>query len=192
MIPFGQDENIKVDVAHSTLLTALVMSHKPQRILELGVGGGRSTDAMLSGLAYNQQPYQYTLVDNWHDFGFTQPAMVSEKYSDKLDIVTSDEHAFVFSCKTKYDFIMSDADHSRTDQWFEYVYDNLLNQDGILIYHDVNLIGSDFPNLRNIYYKSIQRGLNFMLFNKNSLPTERCERGLMVIFKNQNSVDNKG
>lgn len=185
MAEFGKDEAIKVDVAHATLLTGLVMANKPHTILELGVGGGRSTDALLSGIAYNGRPYEYTLVDNWHDFGFKQPEQVAEKYTGKLDIVTSDEREFVFSCNKKYDFIMSDADHSRTDQWFEYVYDNLLNEGGILCYHDVNLIGPDFPNLRNIYYKSKARNLTYMLFNKNSLPDERCERGLMVIFKNK-------
>jgi hypothetical protein len=79
---------------------------------------------------------------------------------------------------------MSDADHMRTDQWFEYVYDNLVADGGILCYHDVNMIdGSHFVNLRNIYYKAQERKLRYMLFNKNSIPGERCERGLMVIFK---------
>jgi hypothetical protein len=78
---------------------------------------------------------------------------------------------------------MSDGDHHNTDQWFEYVYDNILNDNGILIYHDINLVEDEFVNLRNIYNKAKERKINFYLFNKNSLQNERCQRGLMVIFK---------
>lgn len=184
MIPFGKDENVKIDIAHAELLRGLIMSHKPKTILELGVGGGQSTDAILAGLEYNQQQYDYTLVDNWFDFGFKQPDEVGELYGSKIKIVTSEEKEFVFDCKQKFDFIMSDADHHRTDQWFEYVYQNLLNPNGILIYHDVNLIDAEaFHNLANIYHRCKELVLPHMLFNRNSKPDERCQRGLLVIFK---------
>lgn len=184
MIPFGQDEGVKIDVAHAELLKGLIMSHKPTTILELGVGGGQGTDAMLEGLEYNQQEFDYTLVDNWNDFGFKEPPEVSAKYGDKINIVTSGEQEFVFGCNKKYDFIMSDADHHRTDQWFEYVYLNLLNDNGILIYHDVNLVDQDaFHNLVNIYKSCQEHNIHHMLFNRNSRDGERCQRGLLVIFK---------
>jgi predicted O-methyltransferase YrrM len=178
------NENVKIDVAHAELITGLVLSSKPVEILELGLGGGRSVDAVLKGLQYNQLPYNYTLVDNWSDWGYRMPEGVSEKYNGLIEIITSDEKAFVFSCNKKYDFIISDADHGHTEQWFEYVYDNLLDTNGILIYHDVNLFDNDYPNLRQIYYTSKNKGYSYKLFNKNSLPGERCQRGLMVIFKN--------
>lgn len=184
MIPFGQDEGVKIDQAHADLLRGLIVSHKPKTILEMGVGGGQGTDAMLDGLDYNQQPYEYTLVDNWMDFGYIQPPEVAERYGSKVKIITSDEREFVFSCKDKFDFIMSDADHMRTDQWFEYVYSELLNSDGILVYHDINLFDADaFKNLISIYDKCKEFGLSHKLFNANSLPDERCQRGLLVIFK---------
>jgi hypothetical protein len=74
--------------------------------------------------------------------------------SNKINIITSDEKDFIFSTQEKYDFIMSDADHHHTNEWFQYVYDNLLLSVGILIYHDVNLfpeIDGSFPNLLEIY-----------------------------------------
>lgn len=184
MIPFGTDEGVKIDQAHADLLRGLVVAQKPKTILELGIGGGQGTDAILSGLDYNQQPFAYTLVDNWFDFQGQQPLEVAEKYGSRINIITSDERDFVFSCETKFDFIMSDADHFNTEKWFEYVYSELVNDNGILCYHDVNLVDNEFVNLREIYYKCREYGLAYKLFNQNSLPTERCQRGLLVIFKN--------
>lgn len=184
MIAFGEDEGVKIDQAHADLLRGLIVSHKPKTILEMGIGGGQGTDAMLSGLEYNQQAYEYTLVDNWMDFGYTQPTAVAERYGNLVNIVTSDERAYVFGCGKTFDFIMSDADHMRTDQWFEYVYSELVNPGGILVYHDVNLFDDDaFKNLISIYDKCKKIGINHKLFNANSRTDERCQRGLLVIFK---------
>lgn len=185
MIPFGQDEGVKIDQAHADLMRGLIVSHKPKTILELGVGGGQGTDAMLNGLEYNSQEFDYTLVDNWNDFGFAEPEAVRAKYGDRITIVTSGEREYVFGCNKTFDFIMSDADHHHTDQWFEYVYSELLNPGGILVYHDVNIVDNEFINLRDIYYKCQALGLSHKLFNANSLPTERCQRGLLVIFKHE-------
>jgi len=183
---FGQNEHVKIDVAHTDLIGALIKSLKPQSILEFGIGGGRATDEILSSIEYNQNKPSYTLVDNWMDFGYQMPKEVSERYSQKINIVSSGEKDFVFSVNEKFDFILSDADHHNTDQWFEYVYDNLLNDNGILIYHDINVypeIEQSFPNLLNILYKTKERNLKYKLFNKSSLPSEKCYRGLLVIFK---------
>ncbi len=114
------------------------------------------------------------------------PIEVKERYGEKINIVTSDEKDFVFSTKDKYDFILSDADHHHTNEWFRYVYDNLLLPNGILIYHDVNLfpeIDGSFPNLLEILEECKNSNLHHVLFNKSTLPNERCHRGLLVIFK---------
>jgi predicted O-methyltransferase YrrM len=183
-VEFGTNEGVKIDVCHAALVMALVSCRKPKTILELGVGGGRSTEAILSGLAYNTQPYEYTLVDNWLDFGGTMPPEVEKKYGKALKIVTADEKDFVFSNPGQYDFIMSDADHNHTNEWFDHVYENLLNTNGILIYHDINLVEDAWPNLRQILLTCIEKKYTHYLFNKSSRPEERCHRGLLVIFKN--------
>jgi predicted O-methyltransferase YrrM len=182
-LPFGQDEGVKIDFAHAHLLAGLAMSNKPKTVLEFGIGGGQSTDAILAGLEYNQQEFTYTIVDNWHDWQGIRPDGVTEKYGSRCTIVDSGEREFVFSTKQSWDFIMSDGDHFCTDQWFEYVYASLLKPNGILIYHDIDIINSGFDNLREIYYRCQQYKINHKLFNLNSLPTERCHRGLLVIFK---------
>jgi len=181
---FDENENVKIDQAHADLIYGLVVSSKPENILELGVGGGKSADAIVSGIKYNQNSCKFTLVDNWYDFGFVMPDDIYNKYKDVANIVSSDEKEFVFSCKEKFDFIFSDADHTSTDQWFEYVYANLLDNNGILIYHDINLFEPIFENLRNILNTCLKLNLKYYLFNKNSKSSERCHRGLLVIFKN--------
>lgn len=182
MIPFGEDNNIKIDVAHADLLRALVVAGKPKKVLELGIGGGQATDAILSGLEYNQQDYEYTLVDNWLDFGRKMPPEVQERYGSRVNLVTLDEREFVFACKEQYDLIMSDADHHNTDQWFEYVFEHLVAEGGILCYHDVTLV-DQFPNLLTILNRCQEYNLNHKLFNKDSRPGEMCYRGFLVIFK---------
>ena len=180
---FRENDPVKVDKAHALTISGFVYSQKPQRVLELGLGGGESTEAILQALKYNQQPFHYTLVDNWVDYEFKIPEGVQEMYGKDIEIVTSDEKAFIYSTKKTYDFIFSDADHYHTNEWFDYVYDNLLEKEGILIYHDINFFEECLLNLREIFYTCQRRGLHYKLFNKNSLPGERCHRGLLVIFK---------
>lgn len=185
MIPFGQDEGVKIDVAHAMVLTGLVAANKPKTVLEIGLGGGQSCDAILSGLEFNKQEYEYTIVDNWHDWGGQRPDGVTERYAERCNIIDSGEREFIFSTDKTFDFIMSDGDHFNTQDWFEFVYDKILNPNGILIYHDINLFNEpdSFPNLVKIYEKCQEYGLNHKLFNLNSREDERCQRGLLVIFK---------
>ena len=159
------------------------MCNKPKNILELGLGGGRSSDAILNGIKYNQNNPKYTLVDNWLDYNYVQPTNFVNYCKNNINIVTSDEKSFIHNCSETYDFIMSDADHQHTNEWFEYVFDNLLNEDGILIYHDISLLPCGYKNLLEIYYKCIERNIKYKLFNKNSLVNEQCDRVLLVIFK---------
>lgn len=180
---FLERDEVKVDKAHAQTIAGLVYSQKPIRVLELGLGGGESTDAILEALRQNQQPFDYTLVDNWVDYDYKMPEGVLERYGNHIEIVTSDEKAFVFSTQKTYDFIFSDADHYRTNEWFDYVYDKLLEPEGILIYHDINFFENCLLNLREIFYTCQRRGLHYKLFNRNSIPGERCHRGLLVIFK---------
>jgi nucleoside-diphosphate-sugar epimerase/predicted O-methyltransferase YrrM len=180
----GNDENVKIDQAHVELIKGLVIGNKPRTILEFGLGGGAATDAILEGLEFNHQTFQYVLVDNWNDWYGIRPKEVDEKYGDLINIVDSSEKNFVFSTSQKFDFIMSDGDHYQSDQWFEYVYAELLNPGGILIYHDINLFDKDsFPNLVNLYHRIKALELPHHLFNRNSREDERCQRGLLVIFK---------
>ena len=187
MIAFGEDEGVKIDQAHADLLRGLIVSHKPKTILEIGLGGGQATDAILSGLEYNNQPYHYDIVDCWLDWGGVMPSGVTEKYESRCNIITAFEKDYVFGTDKTYDFIMSDGDHHNAEKWFEHVFDKLLNPGGILIYHDINVFNEpdSFPNLVEIYEKCKKYNLSHHLFNANSLEDERCQRGLLIIFKHE-------
>ena len=183
MNPF-ENETVKIDVCHALLILGLVSAHKPKRILEIGIGGGRATDEILRGIEYNQNNAEYTIVDNFCDFGGNSE-LVTERYGSRVkNIINSNEKDFVYSTKEEFDFIMSDADHHHTHEWFEHVFNNLLLPNGILIYHDVNVFEFGYPNLLEIYDYCKTNKLSHFLFNESSLPDERCGRGLLVIFKN--------
>ncbi len=174
--------NVSIDQAHAALLFGLVCSFKPKRILEFGIGAGTSADAILRGIELNRNSAHYTLVDNWQDDGSED---VSAAYSERMTIVTANEEDFVKHAtgEMNFDFIFSDADHHHTQEWFTEVYDQLLMSPGVLIYHDA--ANPDFPNFGEIYQQIESRNLPHFLFNQNSLPSERCDRGLLIIFKNQ-------
>jgi predicted O-methyltransferase YrrM len=191
---------VQVDFCHGDLIANLVKCHKPKTVLELGFGSGFSSRKILAALDYNETgeltssygpPATYTLVDNWLDWrekGAPPPDM-TEFQTPRTTIVNSNEHDFVFGAKEKWDFIFSDADHFNAEKWFDYVFDNLLNEKGILIYHDICESAPPnnefwFPNLTRILTRTRERKLSHYLFNRDSLASERCWRGLLVIFKN--------
>lgn len=177
------DQIVAVDHAHAALLFALVMAHKPGKLLEIGMGSGKTADAILEALDFNGGEHSYTLVDNWYDFGGVMPDEVRRKYAGRITLVSADEATFVAGCRERYDFIFSDGDHHSADQRFERVYDELLNDGGILAYHDV--ANPKFPNLARITQACARRGLQHHVFSRSSRPDERCERGLLVIFKSE-------
>ncbi len=176
------DDIVKIDANHALFTQSLVMCKKPRQVLEFGFGAGEATRAILAGLRYNRAPFEFTVVDNWLDFGGERPpATFGEEY-EKAEFVTKSELDFLLECKKKYDFIFSDADHYNTQNWFDHVYSNLLARGGVLIYHDVTNCQM-FPNLLTIYSDVVKNNYHHVLLNTNSAPGERCDRGLLAIFK---------
>lgn len=176
------EDLVKIDDCHAAFLKALVMCKKPRHVLEFGFGAGEGTRAIRAGLAFNAQAHAYTVVDNWMDFGGRQPEVTQGAEYAGVDFVTSSELDFVLACKQTYDVILSDADHHNTQRWFEPVYTSLLARGGVLVYHDVTNTAA-FPNLMQIYEDCIRKDLHHVMLNQNSLPHERCDRGMLVIFK---------
>ncbi len=176
------DRIVAIDDAHASLVASLVACRKPRTVLELGFGAGRSCRSILQGLEFNGQTYEFDLVDSWYDFNGRPPEEIGKPEYGHVNFITAKEEAFVISAEKTYDFIFSDADHFRTQEWFLHVYENLLRPEGILIYHDVTN-AQLFPNLLRIYADAVRHGFHHMLFNYNSREDERCDRGLLVIFK---------
>jgi predicted O-methyltransferase YrrM len=179
--PVNMLEDIAIDDAHCDLIYGLVRSQKPRSILEIGYGSGRSSLRIRQAVNDNRGDCDYTIVDNWHDWNGSKPTHTAEAFEFGATIVEMDEGEFVNSCRETFDFILIDADHSKSEQYFDRVYWTLTNTGGILIYHDVTNRG--WPNLYEIKKMCIDRDARYRLFNKNSSPGERCDRGLLVIFK---------
>jgi predicted O-methyltransferase YrrM len=172
---------IEIDEAHALLISGLIAAHKPRRVLEMGFGRGVATQAILQGLEFNEVPFAYDLVDNWTDFGRVKPDITEVERFFCINFITDDEKSFVHCEHVPYDFIMSDADHYHTHEWFDRVYTTMLAPGGILIYHDIT--NRDFPNLMSIYTHVYDSQIGHVLFNKSTRHSELCDRGLLVIFK---------
>ncbi len=172
---------VAIDTAHAHLLHGLVCARKPARVLEFGFGAGASAEAILRGLAFNQIDPEYTVVDNFCDWGGVMPAEAA-RFAGRVRFVEMSEQEFVGHCLQQYDFIMSDADHQHTHEWFGAVYDSLLAPGGVVVYHDV--CNEDYPGLCGLPGECRRRGLSHVVFARSSVSGERCERGLLVIFKN--------
>jgi predicted O-methyltransferase YrrM len=171
-----------IDDAHCDLIFGLVRAFKPKSILELGWGTGASTKAVCRALLDNgcfrsespaQLPY-YALIDNWKDFGGVPQRLVFDDYPIA---VTASEERFVKETNLKFDFILCDGDHTKTNEYWLTIYRELLSSPGIVCFHDVS--NPDYPNLLEIGL-GVERQI---LFNTNSTPGERCDRGLLVLFK---------
>jgi hypothetical protein len=59
------------------------------------------------------------------DWSGSPPAEIQTPEYAKVEFIISGEQEYVAACRTKYQFIFSDADHTNTQRWFNYVYENL-------------------------------------------------------------------
>ena len=99
--------NVAVDDCHLDLVYGLIRSHKPDNVLEMGVGSGKTTVVLIKALKKNENLKKLTLVDNWIDWKGNKPTHIQE-LEEYIDIVESDEKEFLFSCDKSFDFIFSD------------------------------------------------------------------------------------
>ncbi len=172
-----------IDAPHANLLCGVIMSSKPARVLELGVGTGYATKAITDALLYNKHG-ALTCVDNWIDYGGEEPPLAGELRSLGAIVVTASEGEFVAACRDTmagaYDVIVSDADHHNAQNFVD-DHLRLLAPGGFLFYHDT--INGDYPNLATIREKLTAAGVKFTEFSKNTRPDERCQRGWLMATK---------
>lgn len=165
---------IEIDACHRELIAAVVRCHKPQRILELGYGTGKTTQAMLDAIAANGQHCDLTVVDNFVDWGYVPQDIPQLGFN----LVQADEGEYLSGmqvCTRLFDVIVADADHNRTHEHVWKIL-QLLNSGGFAFFHDV--LNPAFPNLR-----LIPMSLHGITFFCSSLPDEQCNRGLFMYRK---------
>lgn len=176
-------DRVSVDLAHTALLLGIVASLKPSKVLELGFEAGYTTDAIVQSLKWNQKG-SLTVVDNWDHWEGQEPPAVQPFRDSGVEFIASDEGDFVRQAESGwYDLLVSDADHSRSDQWLD-EHLRIVRPGGILFFHDTN--NHLFPNLAQIVSRIEALDLPYHHFMENSRADERCDRGwLMVKNKSQ-------
>jgi predicted O-methyltransferase YrrM len=179
------EDAVRIDDCHIDLIYGLIVSQKPSSILELGFGSGRSAKRICDAIEHNRNRPTFKLVDNWMDFDRKIPSNIKDiEFRDynNIFIVTAEESDFIASCTETFDFILSDADHCHSHLWFEKTFWDILSPGGIMVCHDI-MNREGYPGLYDIVISCQQSNIRYVIFDKNSRDDERCERGLLVIFK---------
>jgi predicted O-methyltransferase YrrM len=169
---------VSIDTAHSALIMGLVLSLKPARVLELGLGSGITGELIVRCLEYNGIG-AYTLVEGFVDSGgsrTTDPTWL--RTTD--EIVASMESDYVSKSESgQFDFILSDADHLHAHLHVANTI-RICRPGGIVVWHDT--ANSSFPSLAEIPSRARNLGCHVVQFNRESRADERTGRGLTVAF----------
>ena len=170
------DNPVAIDVAHNLFLIGALVSYKPERVLELGIGSAYVTRSLLAGLRYNGRG-SLTAIDNFLDWKGVEPPYVAELRSLGATIVAPiEEKTFVFEAPTDaFDFMVSDADHSRSGTWID-EHLRIVRDGGFMFFHDTNH-ETKYKSLRLIEKRIRALGLPYYHFTRTSRPGERCDRG---------------
>lgn len=170
---------VAMDLCHTFFIFGSALAKKPQKCLELGVGTGSVTLALINALAYNGRG-SLTCVDNWADWlGVRPPFAANLEKVPGVRVVDSSERDFVYNCPSgEYDFLVSDADHE--GDWFgEHL--RIARDGGFLFFHDTN--NPDCPAMKKVLEGVRERGLVHYHFVEGTRPDERCGRGLLFVAK---------
>jgi predicted O-methyltransferase YrrM len=181
LLSFDSQQRVAIDDPHAVLIFGLAISHKPEQVLEIGVGSGFLTQTLLNAVAYNQCG-TLTCVDSWFDTDGKEPTFFDDLRSRGARHVFSTEEEYVRNCETEaYDFILSDGDHFNSGDWIDDTL-RILRPGGVVIFHDTNQ-PDVFPNLGKIVKRVEELGLFHYHFTRKSRKDERTDRGLFLVFK---------
>mgnify|MGYP006275148527 CR=1 FL=1 len=176
---------VEMDAVHINLIKSTAMALKARDMLELGIGSGKVTTALLEASMATGYG-QVTVVDNWIDWGGAQPPTIHGAapyiFVNRLQTITQSEKDFIEKQQgvTQFDLIVSDADHQHSHEWWRKTM-ALLKYGGVAFFHDV--CNKDFPKLNTMVYDIDAAGYHTKIFNASSHPFERCERGLLMAWK---------
>jgi predicted O-methyltransferase YrrM len=175
----GLRDRTSMDIAHAALIASMVLSLKPARVLELGIGTGYLTKALLLALRTNGQG-SLLCVDNWHDWDGRRPEHINELEEWGAKVVVSSEEVFVRSCeREQFDLVVSDADHFSSYKWFEGTL-GLVARDGVAFFHDTNQ-PDNFPGLAELPRRAKELGLPYYHYAASDGESDRCHRGLLMV-----------
>lgn len=177
---FPSTNAVAMDLAHVALIVSVVLAKKPDAVLELGVGSGGLTRALLAAIRYNQKG-ALTSVDNFCDWGGTKPSHIEDLESAGARIVEADEGAFLADASpNQFDIIISDGDHVNALFHIERVF-AVARENAVLFFHDTN--NPDHARLSKIEPLVRAAGIPSYHFTEISRPDERTDRGLLAVVK---------
>ena len=175
-----QQSIVAVDKCHALQIIGSLISKKPDKVLEVGIGTGFLSAGLVMGLNYNQKG-SLTCVDNWHDWHGVEPPEISRLRAAGVTIVAPvAERDFIANCPSnEYDFIIADGDHHHSGEWVD-EYFRIAKPGAFIYFHDTNQ-HDVFPSLALIEKRTKELGLPYFHFTQSSRPDEHCERGLMFV-----------
>ncbi len=173
---FDDAGGVAIDRSHALLLFGALVSRKPERVLELGIGSGFVSWALVYGIRYNGRG-SLTSVDSWLDWKGTEPPVAEALRREGVNVVApvSEEEFVRKSPSDRYDFLVSDADHRRSGSWID-EHLRITRHDAFLFFHDTNH-EDRFRGLHAIERRIAALQLPHFHFTESSRPDERCERG---------------
>ncbi len=176
MLGFDNSNRVALDRNHNLFLMGALLSRKPERVLELGIGTGYVTRTLLYGLMYNEKG-NLTSIDNFMDWDGKEPPYVQQFREMGATIVAPvGEEEFVKGSRDdSYDFLVSDADHRRSGTWVDH-HLRIVTHDGFMFFHDTNH-RDKYRSLKLIERRIRELGLPYYHFTESSRPDELCERG---------------
>lgn len=172
---------VVMDLAHIQLICGVIFAHKPARLLELGIGTGFLTRAMLLACAGNGRG-KLTSVDNAHDWGGVVPRHFKDLEAGGAQVVIADEGEFLSGAAERYDLIVSDGDHRHGHIHAARVM-AAANDRAFVFFHDT--ANPQFPNLADIRITADRSGFAWHEFTAKSVPGERTDRGLLMVINSR-------
>lgn len=176
ILSFDNSNGVALDRNHNVFLMGALLSRKPERVLELGIGTGYVTRTLLYGLLYNQKG-KLTSIDNFMDWHGKEPPYIQEFRDMGATIVApvTEEEFVKRAGDDSYDFLVSDADHRRSGTWVDH-HIRIVAHDGFMFFHDTNH-KDKYRSLKLIERRIRELGLPYYHFTESSRADEFCERG---------------
>ena len=138
ILNFDNSSLVAVDRCHNLFLIGALLSKKPERVIELGIGTGYITSSLIYALRYNRKG-SLTCVDNWSEWGGNEPDGIDAYRSAGVEIVAPmAEEEFVKNCPSdSYDVLISDADPFLSGLWVD-EHLRITKHNGFMFFHNTN------------------------------------------------------
>jgi predicted O-methyltransferase YrrM len=126
-----------------------ILEKEPKSYLEIGIGNGGSwmtfshinKKSLLVSHAVDNLSYYQAIGQKIEEIEFIKDFL--SKDIEDVEFFNMNSDQYLLNCKTKYDVIFIDGDHSYEGVKSDYINSiPLLNKDGIMIFHDIASIGA--------------------------------------------------